>query len=214
MADEQRKASPYSVHPSVLMVQGWLESLPTKTGRSVEEWVVLVQAEGPEAEKARRDWLKREHGLGGHAATWIAARSHGKGLEDGNPEAYLVAAERYVDDMFAGQRAALRPLYDLLLATCLNLADDVRASPATTLVSIYRKHVFAQIKPATRTRVDFGLALGDTPPEDRLLSTGGYEKKDRITHRIAVSRLEDVDGFLHKWLAIAYERDGEQTRQA
>jgi hypothetical protein len=191
------------------MIQGWLQTLPEKTGRPVDEWVALVQRQGPEGEAARRDWLKREHGLGGHAATWIAMRSYGKGLEDGDPDAYLVAAERYVDEMFAGPRAALRPLYDLLLSTCLNLADDVRASPATTVVSIYRQHVFAQIKPATRTRVDFGLALGDTPPEDRLVSTGGYAKKDRITHRIAVARREDVDGFLLKWLAIAYERDGE-----
>ncbi len=203
-----RKKSPYSPHPSVAMVASWIETLKETTGRSVAEWVALVEAEGPEGQNARRDWLKKEHGLGGNSAMWIAARSYGKGLEDGDPEAYLLAAERYVDDMFGGDRAALRPLYDQLLSLCLNLADDVRASPATTLVSIYRRHVFAQIKPATKTRVDFGLALGDTPPEDRLVSTGGYEKKDRITHKIAVARPADIDGFLQKWLAIAYERDG------
>jgi hypothetical protein len=203
-----RKASPYSPHPSVAMVGKWIETLPKETGRSLEEWLALVEAQGPKGQNERRDWLKKEHGLGGNSAMWIAARSHGKGLEDGDPEAYLLAAERYVDAMFGGDRAALRPLYNQLLSLCLSLADDVRASPATTLVSIYRRHVFAQIKPATKTRVDFGLALGDTPPEDRLFSTGGYEKKDRITHKIAVARPEDIDRFLQKWLAIAYERDG------
>jgi hypothetical protein len=198
----------YSPHPGIAMLAGWLQTLEEKTGRSLDEWLALVAAQGPKGERERRDWLKSEHGVGHNVATWIAARSHGKGLEDGDPEAYLVVAERYVDDMFGGQRAALRPLYDQLLSLCLNLADDVRACPGKTIVPLYRNHVFAQIKPATKTRIDFGLALGDTPPEDRLVSTGGYEKKDRITHRIAVSRLEDIDGFLEKWLVIAYERDG------
>jgi hypothetical protein len=204
-----KKASPYSPHVGVGMVAGWITNMQEKTGRSLDEWLDLLAAQGPEGETTRREWLKREHGLGNHVAGWIAARSLGKGLEDGDPDAYLVAAERYVDEMFGGPRAALRPLYDQLLSLCLNLGDDVRISPAQTIVPVYRNHVVAQIKPATKTRIDFGLALGDTPPEDRLASTGGYAKKDRITHKIAVSRLEDIDPFLEKWLAIAYERDAK-----
>ncbi len=30
---------PYSVHPGVAMVQKWIEELPGKTGRSLEEWI-------------------------------------------------------------------------------------------------------------------------------------------------------------------------------
>jgi hypothetical protein len=210
MARQAKKAnSLYSPHPGLAMLVTWLATLKEKTGRTLDEWLQLIEAQGPKGEKERRDWLKREHGIGNHLATWMAARSFGKGLEDADPEAYLVAAERYVDDMFGGDRAALRPLYDELLSLSLNLSDDVRACPGKTIVPLYRNHVFAQIKPAIKTRIDFGLALGDTPPQDRLVSTGGYEKKDRITHRIAVSRPEDIDGFLEKWLVIAYERDGK-----
>jgi hypothetical protein len=36
-----------------------------------------------------------------------------------------------------------------------------------------------------RTRIDFGLALKDTPATGRLIDTGGFAKKDRITHRFA-----------------------------
>jgi hypothetical protein len=34
---------------------------------------------------------------------------------------------------------------------------------------LYRNQVFAEIKPATRTRIDFGLALGDTKAADGLV---------------------------------------------
>lgn len=43
------------------------------------------------------------------------ARADGKGTEEDSPEAYLEAAEKWVDAMFSGPRAALRPVYDQLL---------------------------------------------------------------------------------------------------
>ena len=74
---------------------------------------------------------------------------------------------------------------------------------------MYRRHVFAQIKPATRTRIDFGLALAKETARlpKRLIDTGGREKGDRITHRIEVTRLEDVDDDLRRWLKRAYDLD-------
>jgi hypothetical protein len=74
-------------------------------------------------------------------------------------------------------------------------------------VAIYRNHVIAQIKPSARTRIDFGLALKDTPAKGRLIETGGLAKKDRITHRVEIASLDDVDAFVEKWLRRAYEMD-------
>jgi hypothetical protein len=33
---------PCTVHPGVAMVQKWIEELPGKTGRSLEEWIALT----------------------------------------------------------------------------------------------------------------------------------------------------------------------------
>jgi hypothetical protein len=65
--------------------------------------------------------------------------------------------------------------------------------------------VFAQIKPATRSRIDLGLALRNLKPTGRLIDTGGFAKKDRITHRIEVSSLRDFDGEAKRWWKRAYE---------
>jgi hypothetical protein len=127
--------------------------------------------------------------------------------EYASPAAYLATAERYVEQMFSGPKAALRPIYDALLKTSLSIGKDTKACPCKTIVPIYRRHVIAQIKPATRTRVDFGLALGNTKAPKRLIDTGGFLKKDRITHRIEITSIDDIDDELKRWLKKAYEMD-------
>jgi hypothetical protein len=129
----------------------------------------------------------------------------GRGAE--SPEEYLANADRYVEDMFSGSKAALRPLYHQLLKLGFSMGKDVKACPCKTIVPLYRRHVFAQIKPSTRTRIDFGFALGPRKAEGRLFDTGGYAKKDRITHRIPISSPADIDDEVQRWLRLAYEED-------
>ena len=190
------KKSIYSPHPGVAMVQKWMAELPTKTGRSLEEWVAHVQKHGPPEEKARRLWLKEKHGLGTNTAWWIAEHASGGddlGIIEHDPDRYLEAAEQYVAGMFAGPKAALWPIYERLLELGFALGSDVRVCPCKTIVPFYRHRVFAEVKPSTRTRIDFGFALGDTKATGRLIDTGGFAKKDRITHRIPLSSLADLD---------------------
>jgi hypothetical protein len=203
----KKDSAVYDVHPGVEMVRAWVEALPAKTGRSLEQWLAYIEEAGPTTEQERREWLKTKHGMGTNSAWWLAERAAGKGAEDGDPEAYLRAAEGYVEAMFSGPKAWLRPIYDELLQLGRSLGDDVRVCPCSTIVPIYRRHVFAQIKPATRTRIDFGFALGDTKPSGRLIDTGGFAKKDRITHRIPITATEEIDEEVKSWLKAAYDLD-------
>jgi hypothetical protein len=197
----------YSVHPGVLTVQNWIATLKEKTGRTLDEWLALVKEAGPAGEKERRDWLKKQHGLGTNSAWWIAERAEGKGDEADDPESYLKAAEAYVEAMFSGPKAGLRPIFEELLRIGTELGDDVRVCPCKTIVPLYRKHVFAQLTPATRTRIDLGLALDDIPVTGRLIATGGLEKGDRITVRVPITALADIDAEVKRLLRAAYDRD-------
>ena len=201
------KKSIYGVHPGVAMVQTAIAKLPEKTGRSLEEWVAFIRKSGPAGEVRRRAWLKKEHQLGTNYARWLAERAEGKGGEDGDPDRYLEAAEGYVQDLFSGSKEPLRPAYHALLTLGLSLGKDVKACPCKTCVPLYRKHVIAQIKPSTRTRIDFGLALGGTKAPKRLIDTGGFKKGDRITHRIAITAPGDIDGEVTRLLKKAYDLD-------
>ena len=197
----------YSVHPGVLMTQKWIGELKQKTGRTLDEWLAHIKKAGPKDEKARRDWLKQEYGLGTNTASWLAQRAAGKGEELSDPDLYLQSAERDVEKMFSGGKAGLRPLYDALLKLGLKTGKEAKACPCQTIVPLYRNHVFAQIKPTTQTRIDLGFALGDMKPKGRLIDTGGFAKKDRITHRIPITSMGDIDDEVKHWLKVAYDRD-------
>jgi hypothetical protein len=201
------KKALYSVHPAIQMVQKWIADLKSKTGRSLEEWMKHIKKEGPKSEEERRDWLKAVHKLGTNSAWWLAERSVGKGSEDDTPEGYLKAAEKYVKEMFADKKAGLKPIYDALLKLGLDFAKDVKACPCQTIVPFYRNHVIAQIKPATLKRIDMGYALKDTKAKGRLIDTGGFAKKDRITHRIEITSVDEIDDEVRHWFKVAYEMD-------
>jgi Domain of unknown function (DUF5655)/Domain of unknown function (DUF4287) len=196
-----RKNSVYTLHPGFAMEEANLQRLKERTGRTLDEWIRVVRKSGPATEKERMAWLKQAHGITTNYALWIAKRVDGAGsAADYDPDAMVEA-------MFAGKKAGVRPLHDRMLALAFDLGKDVRVSPGKTIVPFYRKHVFAQVKPTTATRIDVGFAFKDMPPAGKLISTGGFEKGDRITHRIPVASLKEIDKELMKWLKHAYEMD-------
>lgn len=196
----KRKKSLYSMHPSFDYEEAGLRLIRERTGRTLEEWIAHVKRNGPVEPRARLAWLK-EQGLTMNYTGWVASRASGKGgRENYDPE-------RLVDAMFAGPKAELRPIYEKLLNLGLSIAKDVKACPCSTIVPLYRNHVFAQIKPSTNTRIDVGFALGGMTPSGKLIDTGGFAKKDRITHRIPIASLGEINDEVKKWLKKAYELD-------
>jgi hypothetical protein len=202
----------YDVHPSVAYAHAIIANLPANTGRSLEEWLVLLEQSGPRGEKERRQWLMQQHKLGNTTAWMIAERGEGKGGEDTDPVSYLKSAAANVEALYTGPKAGLRPLHDALIALGRSLGKDVKVCPCKTIIPLYRHHVIAQIKPSTRTRIDFGLALRGAAqdPPARLIDTGGLEKGDRITHRIPITALAEIDEEVTDWLQIAYDLDAEE----
>jgi hypothetical protein len=58
---------------------------------------------------------------------------------------------------------------------------------------------------ATPARVDLGLALADIEPGGRLLKAKALGGVERITHRIALETLKNVDAEVVRWLKKACE---------
>lgn len=196
----KRKKSLYSMHPSFDHEEAGLRLIKERTGKTLEEWMAHVKRNGPAEPRARLAWLKKQ-GLTTNYAGWVASRACGTGgRENYDPK-------RLVDAMFSGPKAALRPIYEELLNLGLGIAKDVKACPCSTIVPLYRNHVFAQIKPSTNTRIDMGFALGGMKPSGKLIDTGGFAKKDRITHRIPIASLAEIDDEVKRWLKKAYELD-------
>jgi hypothetical protein len=199
----------YSVHPSVAYVQAIFDNLQKRTGKTLDQWLGLIGGKGPAGDKERVAWLKKEYQLGGTTAWMLVERAAGRGAEDTDPDAYLAAAPKYVDAMYSGPKAALRPIHERLIELGRSMGPDVKICPCQTIVPFYRNHVFAEIKPATRTRIDFGLALKGVkePIPKRAIDTGGLKKGDRITHRFPIAAVQEIDQEVARWLRIAYDLD-------
>lgn len=190
----------YSPHPSESYQETIYDNLVERSGRSRADWEREARSTGIPDSKRLAAWLQEEHGIGTNTAYIVAAHALGE-MERPEPD-QLVAT------MFAGKKAHLLPLYEHLLAELLPMGKDIRVCPATTIVPLYRKRVFAQIKPTTNSRIDLGLALGDVSPTNRLLLVSGAQPDDRIRHRMEVRSLSDIDEELLNWAQFAYDRSG------
>jgi predicted transport protein len=188
-------------------VQAILANFKAKTGHTADEWSDRIHTEQPADPKA---WLKAK-GLGSTQIGMVLQRAlarPGHAFDD-SPERYLAAAPGYVEAQYCGRKAALRPLFERLASLARGLGADVKVCPCETIVPFYRNHAFAEVKPLV-SRLDLGLALGDPAtvkdPSGRLKDTGGFKKKDRITHKVEITSAADLE-FAMPWLRQAYERD-------
>jgi len=186
------------MHPGFWMVDSSKRKVVERTGKTYEEWVDILRRDGPVGEKEQREWLKAAHGFTSNYALWIVEEAAGRGPDSYDPD-------KNVEEQYQGKKEALRPIYDALLKLGLAHGEDVKACPCGTIVPLFRKHVFAQIKPTTNTRVDLGLCLRGVAASGRLLETGGEAKGDRITHRIPIQAVDEIEDEVKAWLKRAYD---------
>lgn len=170
-----------------------IANMPEKTGKSLQEWTALLKEKNFAKHGEAMKFLKGEHGVThGFANTIIHLSKDEKG-GDGD----LVSAQ------YKGKEN-LMPIRDKLLALVKTFGDDVTITPKKTSISIIRKKQFALIKPATKTRIDLGLKLKDTPETEKLGNSGPFGTM--CTHRVQLNDVSEVDSELTQWLEKAYEK--------
>lgn len=180
------------------MIAAIAKNMKDKTGRSVEEWRTLLKKDGPKGDgKEQRGWLMKTYGLGRGQAGVIADVMSRSSYE--NPE-------QLIDSQYAQERAGLRPIYEALIQAAKQLGTDVVAKPCKTYVPIHRISTFALIKPG-KDKVELGLVIPNIKATKRLELAGRFAH-DRITHKVALRNLDEVDDELKAWLRLAYDRNG------
>jgi predicted transport protein len=176
-------------------------NLEARTGRSLDEWVALVQASGldPLDQVAVRRWLKTEHGVLQNSQYAIAdAAARAAGWVEPN-------VEEYIDGQYQGEKAALRPIFDRLRVLLLALGDDVRIEGRATYIPFVRRRQFVAVAAAARTRVDVGLRYTD-PPDSTLLTAASAP--GQATHKLSLTGLEEITPEVERLLRAAYYQNG------
>ena len=175
-----------------------IAGVQAKTGRDFEAWARVVNESGPAVRKDRVAWLMQTHGLGRTAANLIADIAAGKPKDYGDQKGML-------EGMYAGAKAGLRPIYERLVDLGKGLGPEFSMYQCAGQTTFRRNRQFAWVKPATKTRVDLGLALPGYVAGGRLLAVTGTNDKDRIRLRIALSRPEEIDAEVQAWMRQAWD---------
>lgn len=172
-------------------------NLADKTGKSFAAWVKIARSLGADKHSDIVAYLKLEGPMGhGYAnAVALAARSREE-IADVSP----------LDTLYAGDKAALRPIYDAIAATVAAFGKDVEFAPKKTYVSLRRAKQFALVQPSTATRVDLGINLKGVELTGKLEASRTWN--GMVSHRVRLGSLKDVDKEVKAWLKTAYEQAG------
>lgn len=164
-----------------------------KTGRSVDDWMVVLRRADLEKHGEMVKLLKAEHGVTHGFANLIVHDFRAMGGDGaGTPDPIV--------EQYSGKKEHLRPVYDAIMARVEGLGDDVEVSPKKAYVSLRRSKQFATVGPATNSAVEVGLNMKGHPGTDRLLTGKGM-----VTHRVRLGSPEEVDDELVGWIGTAYE---------
>ncbi|MGB5106610.1 MAG: DUF4287 domain-containing protein [Candidatus Zixiibacteriota bacterium] len=173
------------------------KNLEERTGKSLAEWVKIARGMGELKHSQIVNNLKDKHGIGHGYANLIAHSAAGSVGEKAPASDDLVAAQ------YAGEKAALRPIYNSLIKLISAFGKDVEMSPKKAYVSVRRSKQFAIIQPTTKTRIDVGINLKGVEPAGRLEASGSFNSM--VSHRVRVESAADVNKELLAWLKQAYD---------
>ncbi len=173
-------------------------NLKANTGKTLEQWTTLVKESGKAKHGEVVKWLKSDHGITHGYANLIA---HSAFKSDAT--AQTAGGADLVSEMFAGDKAAMRPIFDAIMTSVRKLGGDVEEAPKKGYLSLRRSTQFATLHPSTKSRFDVGLKLKGIEPSGRLAAAGSWNAM--VTHRVRLASVSDVNTELLGWIRKAYD---------
>lgn len=178
-----------------------LANIQKKTGKSLEQLKALAVASGLHKHGEIRDMFKRELGLGHGDANTLAHIALKPGSEapaaGGNLDAELAR-------IYAGPKAALRPLHDAVMAR-IHALGAFEIAPKKTYLSLRRNKQFAMVGPATSSQLEIGLNLRGVAATGRLLEV---RQPAMCSMKLRLGTAAEVDDELLGWLRLGFEQAG------
>ena len=180
-------------------LQAQLANIEKRTGKSLAALAAIIKGSGLTRHGEIRDMLKRDLGTGhGDANTLV----HTVLKSDGVTAAAAAGKteDAVLDDIYAGPKAALRPIHDAVMAAIRDFGP-FEVAPKKGYVSLRGKKQFAMIGPATKSLVEIGLNMKDVAPTARLIAVppGGM-----CQYKVRLGGVQEVDATLLSWLRRAY----------
>jgi hypothetical protein len=182
------------------MAATMMANIPEKTGKPLDQWMVILKTSGLEKHGQMVKLLKSDFGVTHGFANLIVHHMLNSATATDDAESDLV------DNQYAGAKSDLKPIYDAIITAVSKFGSDVEIAPKKSYVSLRRNKQFALVQPSTKTRVDVGINLKDGSGGERLELSGSFNSM--VTHRVRVGNIAEVDKQLIQWLKAAYKEAG------
>lgn len=179
-------------------VQSMIDNLHKNTGKTLEQWVEIVETQNLEKHAEIVKFLKEDHAHSYGFANLIAHKA--KGSDAGSAE----NKDELILKQYKGKEH-FKPIYNKLIVEIQSFGNDIEIAPKKSYVSLRRRKQFALLNPATKTRFEIGINLKGQEPKGKLEA----EKPNAMcSHKIKLIETDDVNAEVVNWLKSAYENAG------
>lgn len=179
--------------------QTMIDNLKKNTGKSLDQWVTIVQKTDLKKHGEILKFLKSEHSFTHGFANLVAHKALKSDAGSASDSEELIAKQ------YKGKEHLL-PIYKKLRAEIEAFGPDVEFAPKNSYLSVKRKKQFAMLIPATKTRYEVGINLKGQEPTGILeLDT---KSSGMVSHRVVINHEEQYSKELLDWLKKAYQAAG------
>lgn len=180
-----------------------IANIEAKSGKSLAELGKVVRASKLTKHAELRTMLMEKFGLGHGQANTVV---HLVLKSDGASAATAAgkSADDVLDDIYAGKKAALRPVHDAVLAELAKLGE-YEAAPKKDYISYRRKKQFLMVGPKTMTAVELGFGAKSLPAHARLKE---MPPNSMCRYTTRVGSPAEIDATVRSWIAASYNEAG------
>lgn len=176
-----------------------IENLQKNTGKSLDEWIQVVQSQNFQKHGEILKFLKENHGFTHGFANLVAHKTLKSDAGSADDTDELIKSQYKGKESFW-------PIYEKLRTMVQSFGEDVELIPKNAYVSVKRKKQFAMLVPATKTRYEIGINLKGQSPAGVLEAE--TKSNAMCSHKVVINHEEQISPEVIDWLRKAYVAAG------
>lgn len=176
----------------------FIETAKEKTGKTLQEWLSLVESSRILKQNDILEWLKKGHGLNHMQAQFVA----GIFLNSGNP---VYGNENALLENQFVKCPDMRSLFDTVSEGIISQFQGTQLIPKKTYLSFTSVREFAAINVKPK-EIRLGLDLGEEPFTEIVQKSKLTGPMPRISHMIILTNIKQFDSMTKQLIEQSYNR--------
>lgn len=176
----------------------FMDGLQSSTGKSLADWVTIVDGFSSKKRNEVIEWLKSVHNFNHMQASMLA------GIHANGGKPIYQSTDGLLDAQF-GKNEDMRPLYDEFVAFISKNFTNATMLPKKTYVSVLENREFAAVN-IKKGELRIGLDLGDRPFDEKVEKAKLTGPMPRISHMVVATDMSRFDGELVELLKQSHGR--------